>query len=190
MINFSENTKRQLIDLYNEKQIGLEGNILKLIDTKDDEEFSKYITNCTNKDKESRRLRLDITKKIQLQNKELLDGKVEIERINSELQEEMKRSELARHESENAKQNALNDLDLLQKKKQTELMGLIVKVATLVIMFISLATTGMYIFSIVYGKETETIGPTWTNMFGILLTNSFSIVGTIMGVKYASKDKK
>jgi len=26
-------------------------------------------------------------------------------------------------------------------------------------------------------------------MFGILLTNAFSIVGTIMGVKYANKDK-
>jgi hypothetical protein len=26
-------------------------------------------------------------------------------------------------------------------------------------------------------------------MFGILLTNAFSIVGTIMGVKYASENK-
>jgi hypothetical protein len=25
-------------------------------------------------------------------------------------------------------------------------------------------------------------------MFGILLTNAFSIIGTIMGVKYASKE--
>jgi hypothetical protein len=39
------------------------------------------------------------------------------------------------------------------------------------------------------GKEVNTIGPAWSNMFGILLTNAFSIVGTIMGVKYATKDK-
>jgi hypothetical protein len=25
-------------------------------------------------------------------------------------------------------------------------------------------------------------------MFGILLTNAFSIIGTIMGIKYATKD--
>jgi hypothetical protein len=40
------------------------------------------------------------------------------------------------------------------------------------------------------GKDTEIIASTWSNMFGILLTNSFSIIGTIMGVKYASSSKK
>jgi hypothetical protein len=44
----------------------------------------------------------------------------------------------------------------------------------------------MYAFAIVTDKETQIIGSTWSNMFGILLTNAFSIVGTIMGVKYAS----
>jgi hypothetical protein len=43
--------------------------------------------------------------------------------------------------------------------------------------------------AIFMNKETQVIGSTWSNMFGILLTNAFSIVGTIMGVKYAS-DKK
>jgi len=47
--------------------------------------------------------------------------------------------------------------------------------------------------AIAYDKETQIIGSTWSNMFGILLTNAFSIVGTIMGVKYANdsvKDKE
>jgi len=30
------------------------------------------------------------------------------------------------------------------------------------------------------GMDTDIIGSTWSNMFGILLTNSFSIVGTIL----------
>ena len=38
--------------------------------------------------------------------------------------------------------------------------------------------------------DTDIIGSTWSNMFGILLTNSFSIIGTIMGVKYATDNKK
>jgi len=37
--------------------------------------------------------------------------------------------------------------------------------------------------------DTTVIGSTWSNIIGILLTNAFSIIGTIMGVKYASKEK-
>jgi Fe2+ transport system protein B len=224
MIKFSANTKKQLLDLYKAKNIGLEGNILKLIDSEEDSEFSQYIKTCIDKDKESRKKRLDITKQIQnkntelenlntentrileelqitldnvenskqqieCQNNELLTWKEENERIQNELQEEMKRTESARQEAEDAKANALTDLDLLQKKTQTELMGNIVKVALGVIVFVAVITTSMYVFSIVMGKEVNTIGPAWSNMFGILLTNAFSIVGTIMGVKYATKDK-
>jgi hypothetical protein len=223
MIKFSANTKKQLIDLYKTKNIGLEGNLLKLIDSEEDSDFSQYIKTCTEKDKESRKKRLDITKQIQnknkeleslntenvrildelqitldnvenskkqieCQNNELLIWKEENERIQNELQDEMKRTELAREDAEHAKTNALTDLDLLQKKTQTELMGNIVKVALGVIAFIAIVTTGMYIFSIIMNKEVNTIGPAWSNMFGILLTNAFSIVGTIMGVKYATKD--
>ena len=224
MIKFSANTKKQLLDLYKAKNIGLEGNLLKIVDSEEDSEFSQYIKACIDKDKESRKKRLDITKQIQnkntelenlntentrileelqitlenvetskkqieSQNTELLSWKDENERIQLELQEEMKRTESAREESEHAKANALSDLDLLQKKTQTELMGNIVKVALGVIMFVAVITTAMYVFSIVMGKEVNTIGPAWSNMFGILLTNAFSIVGTIMGVKYATKDK-
>ena len=224
MIKFSANTKKQLLDLYKAKNIGLEGNLLKIVDSEEDSEFSQYIKSCIDKDKESRKKRLDITKQIQnkntelenlntentrileelqitlenvetskkqieSQNTELLSWKEENERIQLELQEEMKRTESAREESEHAKANALSDLDLLQKKTQTELMGNIVKVALGVIMFVAVITTAMYVFSIVMGKEVNTIGPAWSNMFGILLTNAFSIVGTIMGVKYATKDK-
>ena len=44
----------------------------------------------------------------------------------------------------------------------------------------------MYGWAIFSGVDTQIIGSTWSNMFGILLTNAFSIVGTIMGVKYAT----
>jgi len=224
MIKFSANTKKQLLDLYKAKNIGLEGNLLKIVDSEEDSEFSQYIKSCIDKDKESRKKRLDITKQIQnkntelenlntentrileelqitlenvetskkqieSQNTELLSWKEENERIQLELQEEMKRTESAREEAEHAKANALSDLDLLQKKTQTELMGNIVKVALGVIMFVAVITTAMYVFSIIMGREVNTIGPAWSNMFGILLTNAFSIVGTIMGVKYATKDK-
>ena len=101
----------------------------------------------------------------------------------------MKNAELARQEAENAKKNVESDLDVLQKKTQFELINTIVKSALYVIVGVGITTTILYLVAIFMNKETQIIGSTWSNMFGILLTNAFSIVGTIMGVKYAS-DKK
>ena len=91
--------------------------------------------------------------------------------------------------AEKSKENALQDLDVLQKRSQTELMGTIVKVALFVILGVGVLTTVMYGVALVSGVDTQIIGSTWSNMFGILLTNAFSIVGTIMGVKYANNSE-
>jgi hypothetical protein len=48
----------------------------------------------------------------------------------------------------------------------------------------------MYAIAMMTGKDTQIIGSTWSNMLSILLTNAFSIVGTIIGVKYASENNK
>ena len=93
-------------------------------------------------------------------------------------------------EAEHAKELAETDLSLLQKKTQTELMGNIVRVALWVIMGVGFVTTGLYVFVLLLGHDTKIIESTWSNLFGILLTNSFSIIGTIMGVKHATKDKE
>lgn len=100
-------------------------------------------------------------------------------------------ADILRVKAEQAKELAETDLSLLQKKTQTELMGSIVKVALWVIMGVGLLTTALYVFVMVRGLDTKIIESTWSNLFGILLTNSFSIIGTIMGVKHAtSGDKK
>jgi len=224
MIKLDKNTKNQLIELYKTKKIGLEGNILKLIDPDGDEEFISYIKESIDRDKDSRRKRLDITKQVQTQNTDLNKWKNENERVNKELTlalEEAEESnkamllakqeaedsleeaqtarveaesarveaEKARQEAENAKISAENDLDLIQKKSQFELIGTIVRVALWVILGVGVITTGMYIIALSTGLDTSVIGSTWSNIIGILLTNAFSIVGTIMGVKYASEKK-
>ena len=93
-------------------------------------------------------------------------------------------------EAEHAKEVAETELSLLQKKTQTELMGSIVRVALWVIMCVGFVTTGLYVFVLLLGHDSKIIESTWSNLFGILLTNSFSIIGTIMGVKHATKDKE
>ena len=180
MVEVREETKLTLLEIYKETGIGLEGNMLKLIDSSGDDEFSIYIRDCIEKDKEKRKKRLDITKQVQDQNKELIKAKEEIERVNEELR-------LSLVEVQKAKENVENDLDVLQNKTQYELINTIVRVALFVIIGVGVTTTILYMVSMFTGKDTQIIGSTWSNMFGILLTNAFSIVGTIMGVKYANK---
>lgn len=122
------------------------------------------------------------------QNIELTAWKEESEKISLELQQEMLKSEQARIDAENAKKTAENDLDVLQKRTQTQLIERIVKVSLGVIITVGAITTLMYMIALFNDKDTQMIGSTWSNMLGILLTNAFSIIGTIMGVKYASKE--
>ena len=84
-------TKEYLLELYNTQNIMLEGNILKIIKKKIEEDgdndlvFKEYIEDCINTDRDKRKMRLEITKEVQKQNKELQLAKEEIERINDEL---------------------------------------------------------------------------------------------------------
>lgn len=223
MIRLDSDSEKLLIKLLESKNIGLEGNIIRLIET-DDDEFENYLIKCSEKDKESRRKRLEITKKVQTQNSELLslndenkkimedlknkiqqieeskltyevqnkelnDWKLDNIRLTEELKNEMVKAEAAKQNAEAAKQNAENDLDILQKKNQTELISTIVRVALYIIVGVGFVTTGVYVFTLIWGKDTQVISAAWSNIFGILLTNAFSIVGTIMGIKYATENK-
>jgi uncharacterized protein YdcH (DUF465 family) len=218
MIVLSKDTKKELIELLQSKNIGLEGNIVKLIDPEGDDEFKTYLKQCVDKDIAARRKRLEMTKQVQtqnaeltklneanqtmmeelqetlknveeskltfeVQNRELNEWKQENLRLTDELQQEMVKSEQARVTAE-------NNLDLIQKKTQFELINNIVRVALYVIIGVGTITTGIYVYSMTIGMDTDIIGSTWSNMFGILLTNSFSIVGTILGVKYGASPNK
>lgn len=225
-MKLDKQTRKQLIDLWNERKVSLEGNILKLIEYDDnDPDFKKYLDEALERDKESRRKRLTITKQVQVQNTELIKWKEENEKIQNELIESLRKTEQsmqevtllkdqaeeakieaenammqaeisreeaekARSEAENAKTTAENNLDFIQKKTQFELIGTIVKVALYVILGVGVVVTAMYLFAILMKTDTQVIGSTWSNIVGILLTNAFSIVGTIMGVKYASEKSK
>lgn len=224
-IKIDKSTRKELLDLFKSKRISLEGNILKLIEPDGDVEFDAYIKASLEKDKENRRKRLDITKQIQSQNKELMEGDEENQRVRSQLTEALEEAEEAkkeaicakeqaekamveaeaakdeaedaRAEAEKSKIDAINaknlaegDLELMQKRTQFELIGNIVKVALWVILGVGVVTTAVFMIALFAGKDTAVVGSTWSNIIGILLTNSFSIIGTIMGVKYASSEKK
>lgn len=181
-MKLNKETQDQLIECAKSKGIYLEGNILKVIDSSDDQIFDKYIKSAIEKDTETRKKRLEMTKQVQEQNLELTKWKSENEKINEELK-------VALETTEKAKEAALNDLDLLQKKTQYQLIESIVKVSLWIVSGVGVVTTLMFALTLIIGVDNKIIESAWSNMFGILLTNSFSIIGTIMGVKYASENK-
>jgi hypothetical protein len=190
MIVLDDNTKQKLIELYARKNIALEGNILKLIESSDDIEFDAYIKACTTRDKENRRKRLEITKQIQDQNKQLVESNEQNQQLMVELQQAATDAEQSKCDAETARDEAMDSLDMIQKRTQFELINLIVRISLIIIIGVGITTTVIYIIALFVNKDTQIIGSTWSNMFGILLTNAFSIIGTIMGVKYASDSNK
>jgi PAS domain S-box-containing protein len=119
---------------------------------------------------------------------EAINSKKEIDLLSANLQVELDNSKKLKDSIEIEKNAALNDLDVIIKKGQSELIKVIVKCALAVIIGVGVVTTMLYWMAMVTGKETQIIGSTWSNMFSVLLTNAFSIVGTIMGIKYATQD--
>lgn len=180
MITLSSEDKKQFIEYCKMKGVCLEGNILKVLDTSEDPEWDQYVKTAIEKDMSIRRKRLDMTKEIQAKNLELIKWKTENEKINEELKQ-------ALESTEKSKEIAINDLDLLQKKTQYHLIETIVKVSLWIVCAVGVITTIMFGITLLMGTENKIIESMWSNMFGILLTNSFSIIGTIMGVKYASE---
>jgi methyl-accepting chemotaxis protein len=119
-----------------------------------------------------------------------INNEKKIENLSKHLQIELDNSEKLKNSIEIEKNAALNDLDIIMKKSQGELIKIIVRVALAVIVGVGLVTTVLYWAAIMTGQDTQIIGSTWSNMFSVLLTNAFSIVGTIMGIKYATQESK
>lgn len=215
MLKFDKSTQEQLIETLNNRGLAIEGNILKVIEAEESSDFAKYLQDAIEKDKEARRRRLDITKQVQSQNQELIQWKRENERIQTELRSSLEETQKSKEDAETSKAEALrlkeeadqarveaetmreaaekaksvaeDDLELMQRKKQFEMMSTIVRTALIVICSVGVVVTAMYVLSLALNKDTQVISSTWSNIVGILLTNAFSIVGTIMGVKYASE---
>jgi len=120
---------------------------------------------------------------------ENVNSKNKIDALSQDLQIELEKSKSLKNAIEIEKNAALNDLDVMIKKSQSELIKVIVKVALSVIIGVGVVTTILYWMAILMEKDTQIIGSTWSNMFSVLLTNAFSIVGTIMGIKYATQEK-
>ena len=182
MINGNDTINEALLKA-KAKKVYLEGNFVKIIKGSLHDDVVTYIEECKTKDRLARKKRLDVTKQVQAQNKELEEAATVNKALVIELQNE-------KDEAEKLRDEAVEDLDVLQKRTQFELVGQIVRVALVIIVSVGIVSTTMYLVGLMMNRDTTLLGNAWTNLIGILLTNSFSIIGTIMGVKYATGEGK
>lgn len=183
-IKFPIEAEHLLIQTAKRRKVYLEGSIIKIIEAEPESDFEDYLNEAKRRDRETRMKRLDVIKQAQEDTKQLKIKASE----NESLMEEVKQ---ALEAAEQAKETALSDLDVMQQKTQFELIGTTVKVSLVIIVAVGIMVTAMYGFSLyIDSEEKDLIGNTWSNLLGILLTNSFSIIGTIMGVKYASNSQQ
>ena len=177
MIEITEHTRNVLLEVAKKKKIYIEGSFLKILKAPPgDKEFEEYLKLCKEKDTATRRKRMDIAKEVQKQNKDLIAAAEENTSLMEDLRVALEEAENSKAEAEKLRDNAMEDLELLQQKTQFELVGTIVRIALAIIVGVGVLTTIMYGLAIMTDQDTQIIGSTWSNMFGILLTNAFSIV--------------
>ena len=182
----SKHTVKKALEIAAKKKVYIEGNFVKLLSDTTDDSVRLYIDECKKRDIANRKKRLNITKQVQQQNIELEEAAAIKEALVIELQNKVDELDISKKEAEKLRDQAVEDLDTLQKRTQFELINLIVRVALWVIIGVGVLTTLLYIYVLSANVDSTIVETTWSNLFGILLTNSFSIVGTIMGVKYAT----
>ena len=202
-VSLHEATWRKLVEIAREHDVFLQGKIIRFISPGESPENRAYLEEASQRERTRRQDRLNFTKEVQQQNIDLRNAQTRNEALVKEIQaalalaesakvdaeEALKTAEAERTRAEQAWKDAKNDLDYHQKRTQFQLVGSIVQSALWVIMGVGLITTGLYagaLFILEDESSVTLLGNTWSNMFGILLTNSFSIIGTIMGVKYAT----
>ena len=184
----------QLRQVAAEHDIYLEGGILRLVSVDDSSpESVKYLKEAKRLDKARRRERLEFTKGVQRRNKEYQQQNGELKKERGRNDALMVQLKDEKSRTEQALETVKKDLDYAQRKNQFELVENIVTAALRVIIGVGVVTTVMYAVALFVTEDPAAVtllGSTWSNLLGILLTNSFSIVGTIMGVKYASDQRE
>ena len=107
MIEVTKHTRDILLEVAKKRKIYVEGNFLKLLKApKDDTEFEEYLNLCKEKDNTSRRKRLQVTKQVQNQNKELVQKQEETDKLMIELQAALDSAKQSEEEANQLREEA------------------------------------------------------------------------------------
>ena len=111
MLELNDDIRKALIEIARDSKVYLEGSILKLINPGDDPSFNRYLDEAVRKDRSVRQLRLEITKQVQAQNKELSAINEQNVALNAELR-------TALDQQKKVQDKLLMTLDKLERQNQ------------------------------------------------------------------------
>lgn len=120
MIKLGQHLRQIFIEIGKSSKVFLEGSIIKLVDHENDPDFTEYLNEANRQDKSIRRKRLEITKQIQTQNRELIAAKKVLEQTLKKLEKQNKDlaefSWMISHNLRGPVSSALGVINLLSRK--------------------------------------------------------------------------
>jgi len=177
MSTISSDSLQWLIKLHEDKQVLLEGNVLKFIDKSimSDEQL-QYLNKAVAEDRKKIQDRIDMNTEIRTANIELSKTKQQLEILLDE-------ANVLKTEAETAKNNAMIKLDDFLQKSRSEL---VTKVVIYLIWFIgALSGTSAFLFYI--HPDNSVISNLVSQIFVSALSSAFGIIGTLFGIREAMK---
>lgn len=178
--------ERVLIDLANEKGLYIEGAVLKLIKA-DTPEMKDYLSKA-----------IELYKGKIRDNNKFQDVAAKLERLNDELNESLKAekeakriAEIERVKAETAKDEALNDLEIVKARTQQELMISSTNKNYYLIGGVFVSFVLIYIVLIVsHHADSAVFANNLGNLGSILFSSAFALISYSLGQKQAQENSK
>lgn len=162
-----------------EKGIYLEGALLKVIsksNTLRDEDWIGYLKLASERDEIKSRERVELTQ-------EALNQKSELERAHKKIKQQYELLKTEKAKVEDDVCNLEKNLKVLREKNQLKIMNNVVNICLRIIIGIGVSCSLILIIMLICGNQSDLVESTWSQSILLMLSNSFSIIATIQGVK-------
>jgi hypothetical protein len=173
---------RECVDILleiSEKGIYLEGALLKVVirgNTLDDSDWIEYLKVASSRDEIKSSERVELTQ-------EALNQKSELERAHKKIKQQYELLKKEKAKVEDDVCTLEKNLKVLREKNQLKLMNNVVNICLRIIIGIGLSCSIILVVMILFGKQSDLVESTWSQSILLMLSNSFSIIATIQGVK-------
>lgn len=174
--------RRECVDILlkiSKDGIYLEGALLKVLTKENklsDDDWIEYLKIANDRDENKSKERVELTH-------EALNQKTELERAHKKIKQQYK---LLKEEKEKVEDNVCtleNDLKILREKNQLRILNHVVNICLRIIIGIGFSCSIILVVMLLFGKQSDLIESTWSQSILLMLSNAFSIIATIQGVK-------
>ena len=162
-----------------DKGVYLEGALLKVIsksNTLRDEDWLEYLELAHDRDDIKSKERVELTQ-------EALNQKTELEKAHKKIKQQYELLKKEKAKVEDDVCTLEKNLKVLREKNQLKIMNNVVNICLRIIIGIGVSCSLILVFMLFFGKQSDLVESTWSQSILLMLSNSFSIIATIQGVK-------